>query len=61
MCIRDEENCCVLSKTMRFILLCSVDVEETLEFYHVIWWIQDLYLSNVDFEVESKSVIDYFN
>jgi len=35
-CIRDEEGCFVLAKTMWFTLLCSVDVGEDLGLYHAI-------------------------
>jgi hypothetical protein len=60
MCIRDDESLFVLPKAMWFLLVCSVDVGEALELYHVIRWINDLQLTNVDFEVDSKRVDDYF-
>ncbi|AES64554.1 hypothetical protein MTR_2g027020 [Medicago truncatula] len=56
-CIRDEEGCFVLAKSMWFTLLCSIDVGEALGLYHAIKWIHDLRLPNVD----SKRVVDYFN
>jgi hypothetical protein len=44
-----------------FTPLCSVDVGEALGLYHAIRWIHELQLENVDFEVDSKRVADYFN
>jgi len=46
---------------MWFTSLCLVDTEEAVRFYHVVQWIHDLQLANVDFEVNSKKVADYFN
>ncbi|KEH42154.1 hypothetical protein MTR_1g062840 [Medicago truncatula] len=39
---------------------CSIDVGEALGLHHAIRWIQELQLTNVDFEVDSKRVADYF-
>jgi hypothetical protein len=33
----------------------------TMGFYHAIQWIHNLHLTNVDFEVDSKKVADFFN
>jgi len=46
---------------MWFTPLFSIDIGETLGLYHVIRWIYVTYNSNVDFEVDSKIVADYFN
>jgi len=46
----------VLSKTMWFTLLCTVEIGEALGLYHTIIWIKDLQLANVDFIVDSKKV-----
>jgi len=51
----------VRSKTMWFTPVCFVDVGETLCLHHAIRWICELQLTNVDFEVDSKKVADYFN
>lgn len=32
-----------------------------MELYHAIQWIHDLRLTNVDFEIDSKKVVDFFN
>lgn len=60
-CTRDDEGQFVLAKTMWFALMCSVDEGEALGLYHAMRWISDLQLPNVDFEVDSKQVTDYFN
>jgi len=61
MCIRDSEGNHVRSKTMWFSPLCLVDIGEALGLYHATWWINELQLTNVDFEVDSKIVADYVN
>ena len=61
MCIRDSAEHHVRSKTMWFTSLCYVDIGEALGLYHAIRWIHKLQLANVDFEVDSKRVADYFN
>ena len=38
-----------------------MDVGEALGLYHAIQWIYELQLINVDFEVDSKIVADFFN
>jgi hypothetical protein len=55
MRIRDSEGNHVRSKTMWFSPLCPVDIGEALSLYHVIRWINELQLTNVDFEVDSNS------
>nr|ABD28663.1 Polynucleotidyl transferase, Ribonuclease H fold [Medicago truncatula] len=60
MCIRDEEEWYVLSKTLRITPLCSVKVGEALGPYHTMLWINDIQLTNVNIEVDSKEVIDYY-
>ncbi|XP_024640514.1 uncharacterized protein [Medicago truncatula] len=52
MCIRDSKGFHVRSKIMCF---------SPLGLYHAIRWIHELQLENVDFEVDSKRVADYFN
>jgi len=61
MCIRDSEGNHVRSKTLWFSPLCPVDIGEALGLYHANQWINELQLTNVDFEVDSKTVADYFN
>jgi len=61
MYIRDSGGNHVHSKIMWFHPVCSVDVGEALGLHHAIRWIYELQLTNVDFEVDSKRVADYFN
>ncbi|XP_039687804.1 uncharacterized protein [Medicago truncatula] len=50
-----------MEKIMCYTPSCSVDLGEALALNHAIQWIHELQLSNVDFEVDSKRVADYFN
>ena len=61
ICIRDSTGNHVRSKIIWFTPLCSVDIGEALDLYHAIPWIHELQLANVDFEIDSKRVADYFN
>lgn len=61
LCIPDEEGHFVRTKTMWLTRVCLLDVGEALGLYYPIWWIHYLRLQNVDFEVDSKRVADYFN
>ncbi|KEH19432.1 hypothetical protein MTR_8g059135 [Medicago truncatula] len=61
ICIHDEEGQSVRAKTLWFSPMCLVDIEEALGLYHAMRWVNELRLSNVDFEVDSKRVADYFN
>jgi len=61
LCIRDEEGNFIKAKTLWSNPVCSSDVGEAMELYHAIQWIRELQLSNVDFEMGAKKVVDYFN
>jgi len=61
MCIRNEEGCFLRAKTMWFSPVCSIDVGEASGLYYAIRSVHELRLQNVDFEVDSKRVADYFN
>jgi ribonuclease HI len=61
ICIRDSDGNHVRSKTICSSPACSIDVGEALGLNHAIRWIHELQLTNVDFEVDSKRVADYFN
>lgn len=47
----------MLAKTMWFSALVSIYDERR---YYVIQWIHGLQLANVEFEMDSKKVVDYF-
>jgi len=61
LCIRDEYGNFIKAKTLWSNPVCSSDVGEAFGFYHVIQWVRELQLSNVDFEMDAKKVVDYFN
>ncbi|XP_039691241.1 uncharacterized protein [Medicago truncatula] len=61
LCIRDEYRNFIKAKTLWSIPVCSSDVGEALGLYHAIQWVRELQLSNVDFELDAKKVVDYFN
>jgi len=61
MCFCDLAGNHVRSKTMWFSPLCLVNIGEARRLYHAIWWINELQLTNVDFEVNSKTIDNYFN
>ena len=41
--------------------MCATDIGEVLGLSHVRYWVRDLQLMNVDFELDAKKVLDYFN
>ncbi|RHN43816.1 hypothetical protein MtrunA17_Chr8g0391961 [Medicago truncatula] len=61
LCIRDEYRNFIKAKTLWSNPVCSSDVGEALGLYHDIQWVRELQLSNVDFEMDAKKVVDYFN
>jgi len=42
-------------------LVCSLKVGEAMGLFHAIQWVHELQLANVDFEIDAKKVVDYFN
>lgn len=61
MCIQDNDDCFVLAKTTLVSLLCLVKAGEALGLYTVLTWMVDLQLDDMDFVLNSKNVVDYFN
>ncbi|XP_024628786.1 uncharacterized protein [Medicago truncatula] len=60
-CIRDEGGNFIRAKTMWSNPVCSIDVGEAMGLSHAIQWVHELLLTNVDFELDAKKVVDYFN
>jgi len=60
-CIRDEAGNFMTAKTMWSSPVCSSEVGEALGLSHAIRWVRELQLTNVDFELDAKKVVDYFN
>ncbi|AET04384.1 hypothetical protein MTR_8g088220 [Medicago truncatula] len=54
----DDEGCYVLAKTEWMSPLLDVDLGETLGLLSVMYWVHDLELGIVDFELDSKTVVD---
>lgn len=41
--------------------VCSSDIDEALGLSHAIHWLCDLQLTNMDFGLDAKEVVDYYN
>jgi len=41
--------------------LYSVDVGEALDLHNALQWLSDMQLDNVDFETDSKTIVDAFH
>jgi len=59
--IMDEAGNFIRAKTMWSNPVSSTDVGEALGLSHPIRWVHELQLINVDFELDAKKVVDYFN
>jgi len=58
LCIRDDEGHYVLAKTEWMSPLLDVDLGEALGLLSTMYWVCDLQLGIVDFELDSKTVVD---
>jgi len=58
VCIRDDEGRYVLAKTEWTSPLLEVDLGEALGLLSAMYWVRDLQLGIVDFELDSKTVVD---
>jgi len=58
MCIHDEDGRFMLAKTEWMISLLDVDLGEALGLFATLGWVHDLQLSIVDFELDSKTVVN---
>jgi len=58
MCIRDAKRAFVLARTEWFSPITDVDIGEAIELLKAMEWVRDLHLWNMDFEVDSKTVVD---
>jgi len=58
VCIRDDEGRYVLAKTEWMTPLLDVDLGEALGLLSAMYWVRDLQLGIVDFELDSKTVVD---
>jgi hypothetical protein len=60
MCIRDDSGAFIRAKTEWFSPKCTVHVGEALGFLSALRWVHDLNLGPIDFELDSKIVVDSF-
>ncbi|AES60413.1 hypothetical protein MTR_1g045340 [Medicago truncatula] len=61
MFIRDEAGQFVAAKTLRSSPICESGIGEALGLSYTIQWVHELKLTNVDFEMDAKRVVDYYN
>jgi hypothetical protein len=61
ICIRDEFGAYVLGKYEQFTLLYDVKIGEALSLLSALNWVHELNLGHVDFELDSKVVVDNFH
>jgi len=61
MCIRDDEGRLLLAMTLWSQPICFTENGEVMRLLHVINLVHDLHLNNVDFELDAKIVVYYFN
>jgi len=61
ICIRDDQGDFVMAKTDCFSPLCDVDVGEVVGLHTALQWVADLHYDNVDFVLDSKSIVEHFN
>lgn len=58
ICIRDDEGRCVLARSEWISPLVDVDLGEVLGMLSALQWVHDLQLVNMDFETDSKTIVD---
>lgn len=61
LCIRDENGNFIKAKTLWSNPVRAMDIGEALGLSHALHWVRDLQLTNVDFELDAKKVVDYYN
>jgi len=61
LCIRDSVGNFIKAKTLWTNPICAPDLGEALGLLQAIHWVHELQLSNVDFKMDAKKVVDYFN
>jgi hypothetical protein len=61
MCIRDEHGAFILVKTEWFTLRSEVRIGEALGVLSALYWVHELQLGPVEFELYSKRVVNSFH
>ncbi|KEH25827.1 hypothetical protein MTR_6g034915 [Medicago truncatula] len=60
LCIRDAAGNFRKAKMMWSNPICKPEIGEVLGLLYAIQWVHELQLTNVDFEMDAKLVVDYF-
>jgi len=55
ICLQDKGGVFILTKTINFVGVYSVDIGEALGLFHALQSVSDMQLDNIDFEVDSKT------
>lgn len=61
ICIRDDTDAFVPAKIEWCNPICNVHIDEALECLSALKWVHELNLGSVNFELDSKSVLDKFS
>ena len=61
MCICYDSGNFIKAKALWSNPACATDIGEALGLSHAIHWMQELQLTNMDFELDAKKVVDYCN
>jgi hypothetical protein len=61
VCIRDEFEIYVMAKYDQYSPICHVRISEALDLVSVLKWVYELNLGLVDFELDSKIVVDSYH
>jgi ribonuclease HI len=61
ICLLDDQGDFVIVKTYCFSPLCEVDVREDVSLHTAFQWLVALHYDNVDFALDSKTVVDCVN
>ncbi|KEH25634.1 hypothetical protein MTR_6g033225 [Medicago truncatula] len=60
MSLWDEEGAFVLANTIWLYSVYPIEVGETPDLYHAIKWANDMHFDNIDFVLDSKTIMDAF-
>lgn len=61
ICVQDDLGEFIKARVLWSHPKVSTDVGEVLGLFHAMQWVHELQLPNVDFELNAKKVVDYFN
>jgi hypothetical protein len=61
VCIRDDQGRFILAKTEWYSPVIDVGIDEALGLMSTLQWVRVLQLTNIDFELDAKVVVDKFH